>query len=264
MPAANPYNAPAAAVEADQATCTACGAALPVTVAACPSCGARQRRWVSKSALLLLTFFLGGLGAHKFYLGQWVQGIFFLLFFLTGIPALVALIEFVIYAFSSSERLNRGYSARFPPIPVALCVATFMVVVVGGLAAITIPAYLDYNMRTAMSETTFEMSDAKSAVGDYYDANRTLPVTGTEVKMPAPAAPGPDGREHYAGSIHIGRGGVVVGVLGRASYKEFIGQTIVMLPRAAGDHLDWDCGVQSEALVRFAHPACRKVLLPPP
>ena len=89
-----------------QKICDACGEQIHSRAEICPKCGVRQRRPVSKAVLLLLTFFGGGLGAHKFYLGKYWQGALYLLFFWTGIPGLVALIEFIIYAFTSSERLK--------------------------------------------------------------------------------------------------------------------------------------------------------------
>ena len=42
---------------------------------------------------VLLTLFLGGLGAHRFYLGQTGLGILYLVFVWTFIPAIAALIE---------------------------------------------------------------------------------------------------------------------------------------------------------------------------
>ena len=42
---------------------------------------------------VLLAFFLGGFGAHHFYLRRFGLGTVYLLFFWTGIPALVALVE---------------------------------------------------------------------------------------------------------------------------------------------------------------------------
>jgi TM2 domain-containing membrane protein YozV len=50
----------------------------------------------------LLALFLGGLGVHKFYLGQTGLGILYLVFCWTGIPAIIALIEGIIY-FSTSD-----------------------------------------------------------------------------------------------------------------------------------------------------------------
>jgi TM2 domain-containing membrane protein YozV len=42
---------------------------------------------------LLLAFFLGDFGVHKFYLGRNTAGVFYLLFFWTGIPAILGFID---------------------------------------------------------------------------------------------------------------------------------------------------------------------------
>ncbi len=52
---------------------------------------------------ILLALFLGGFGAHKFYLGKTGAGILYLLFCWTLIPSFVALIE----CFLLSERVRR-------------------------------------------------------------------------------------------------------------------------------------------------------------
>ena len=57
----------------------------------------------------LLAFFLGGLGAHKFYLGKVGQGFLYLIFCWTFIPAIVAFIEFFIYLSTSDEDFARKY-----------------------------------------------------------------------------------------------------------------------------------------------------------
>lgn len=56
----------------------------------------------------VLAILLGGIGAHKFYLGQSGQGIFYLLFSWTGIPLLIGIIEGVMYlAMSEAEFQNK-------------------------------------------------------------------------------------------------------------------------------------------------------------
>jgi len=60
----------------------------------------------------LLAIFLGGIGVHKFYLGKPFQGILYLLFCWTGIPALIAFIEGIIYLASSDESFAVKYGAK--------------------------------------------------------------------------------------------------------------------------------------------------------
>ena len=63
----------------------------------------------NKVVAALLAFFLGGIGVHKFYLGQIGWGIGYLLLCWTGIPALVGLVEGVLYLVKSDEEFAALY-----------------------------------------------------------------------------------------------------------------------------------------------------------
>lgn len=99
--------------------CSKCGCQLKDDDLFCPSCGnkvepldnkihvsADLRNIASstgdnvsnKSRLCaaLLAFFLGAFGIHRFYMGKITSGIFMLLFFWTGIPAIVAIIDLIL------------------------------------------------------------------------------------------------------------------------------------------------------------------------
>jgi TM2 domain-containing membrane protein YozV len=52
---------------------------------------------------IVLALLVGGIGVHKFYTDSIGLGIVYLLFFWTFIPALVALIEGIVWAFQSDE-----------------------------------------------------------------------------------------------------------------------------------------------------------------
>lgn len=63
-----------------------------------------------KVAAGVLGILLGGLGIHKFYLGQPGMGILYILFCWTSIPSIIGLIEGILYLTSSNEDFNRKYN----------------------------------------------------------------------------------------------------------------------------------------------------------
>lgn len=99
--------------------CTACAAVLDARAEICPTCGVRQHGAPShperssgeksRTTAALLAFLLGGLGAHKFYLGQAGLGVLYLLFCWTFIPAIVAFIEFIMYL----TMTDRAFTAKY-------------------------------------------------------------------------------------------------------------------------------------------------------
>ena len=66
----------------------------------------------SKVAAGLLAIFLGGLGIHKFYLGKIGMGILYLVFCWTYIPAIVGLIEGIVYLCSNDENFQLKHHVR--------------------------------------------------------------------------------------------------------------------------------------------------------
>lgn len=97
--------------------CRGCGKPIHGQAPTCPKCGAPQSvtGGISGSGrkervvAALLAFFLGGIGGHKFYLGQIGMGILYLVFCWTFIPAVVALIEGIIYLTMSDADFSRKY-----------------------------------------------------------------------------------------------------------------------------------------------------------
>ena len=58
---------------------------------------------VNKIIYILLAFFLGGAGAHKFYAGKKTQGIIYLCFFWTWIPEIISFIEAITTIFNKAD-----------------------------------------------------------------------------------------------------------------------------------------------------------------
>ena len=70
--------------------------------------------WPVKSKVTagILALFLGGLGAHKFYMGKIGMGILYLLFCWTFIPGFIACIEGIIYLCSDDESFQLKHHVR--------------------------------------------------------------------------------------------------------------------------------------------------------
>lgn len=64
----------------------------------------------SKTTAILLAFFLGGLGIHRFYLGQNGRGLLYLLFSWTGIPLVISIIDAIMLLIMSEESFTKKYN----------------------------------------------------------------------------------------------------------------------------------------------------------
>lgn len=63
-----------------------------------------KKKVVSKLAYCLWCVLLGAVGAHKFYAGKIWQGVLYLLFCWTYIPAIISFIEFIIVLFKKADK----------------------------------------------------------------------------------------------------------------------------------------------------------------
>jgi TM2 domain-containing membrane protein YozV len=101
--------------------CPACGNQTNEAAQMCVACGTMLNvqkhlefsAHVSKVTLILLTFFLGGLGVHKFYTKNLGWGLIYLVLCWTYIPAIIATVEFVRYLSLSEEIINEKLSTEY-------------------------------------------------------------------------------------------------------------------------------------------------------
>ncbi|MCO1334213.1 NINE protein [Microbulbifer sp. OS29] len=151
----NIYEQPSSELERNLVFCRDCGSQISRAVSSCPSCGAAQQiGGKGKVAAGLLAIFLGAFGIHRFYLGQW-WGLFYLLFFWTGIPGIIAFIEGIVFLFTSDEKwLNKHGNKNGASALVLVLILFFAIIpVIGILAAISIPAYQDYVTRVQQQQS---------------------------------------------------------------------------------------------------------------
>ena len=105
---------------ANEKYCADCGSIINAKAEICPKCGVRQLpapgiigastpTGKNRIAAAIFALLLGGLGIHKFYLGRIGQGILYLIFFWTFIPAVVGFIEGIIYLTMSDQEFEAKY-----------------------------------------------------------------------------------------------------------------------------------------------------------
>lgn len=85
------------------------GGASSSSAAAAASGGFQGIGTKSRVLAAVLAFLLGGLGIHKFYLGETGWGICYLLFSWTFIPMIIAWIEGIGYLLTSERRFAQKY-----------------------------------------------------------------------------------------------------------------------------------------------------------
>ena len=98
--------------------CTKCGEMNKKSALYCSRCGVNQITGVlparmssnvkrSRVTAALLAIFLGGFGAHKFYMGNARSGVIYLLLLLTFLPTLISIVEGIIYLRDSDEDFEK-------------------------------------------------------------------------------------------------------------------------------------------------------------
>lgn len=104
--------------------CQHCGETIAAQAEICPKCGVRQpgmqvvTQGRTRIMAALLALFLGGVGVHRFYLGQTMQGVLYIIFCWTLIPSIIAFFEGIAYLVMSDDDFNQKYNlapATAPP-----------------------------------------------------------------------------------------------------------------------------------------------------
>ena len=93
--------------------CSNCGEQIDEAAEICPECGVRQvsaSSDVERVPAAILALLLGGIGAHKFYMGDTKLGLLYLCFSWTFIPAVAGLVEGIIYLTKSDAEFQAQYA----------------------------------------------------------------------------------------------------------------------------------------------------------
>jgi uncharacterized RDD family membrane protein YckC/Tfp pilus assembly major pilin PilA len=126
-----------------------------------------------------------------------------------------------------------------------------LVPVVAILAAIAIPAYQNYLIRTQVAEGMTLSGSAKVAVGEYLGARGSLPADNTAAGLADPDTL----NGQYVSSVQVQNGSVIVTFGGRAN-RTVAGDHLVFQPYGSREAMQWRCG-SPDIQARYLPLACR-------
>jgi len=152
---------------------------------------------------------------------------------------LVPLVNLIFWFIPGTDGPNR-YGAPTPPnstlVVVAACAVPVLVFVAGILAAIAIPAYQDFTLRSRVSEVILSSMPWRVAISEHFAATGKLPSSVAELSK---GSVPPESGGRY-GQVSLGPSGLLTLSMS-AEMASVAGKTIEMRPQASGGALQWDC-----------------------
>lgn len=146
----------------------------------------------------------------------------------------------------SREALVQRLIGRTPVVGTAVILAIVAfsgVALIGILAAIAIPAYQDYTIRSQITEGLNLASSVKAAVAQSYAAQGAWPVDLQDAGIDAEDLSG-----KYVESIEV-RDGAVFILYGKDAHPLIAGRSLALQPSSAADgDVTWSCGYAADSL----------------
>lgn len=114
-----------------------------------------------------------------------------------------------------------------------------VVAIIGILAAIAIPQYQNYVIRSQVTEGLSLASAAKTAIAETFATTGALPESRTAAGMSDTAT---ETSGQYVDQVDIGAGGEITVTFGNNANAEIVNSTLVLTPyTVAGGSLSWRC-----------------------
>jgi uncharacterized RDD family membrane protein YckC/Tfp pilus assembly protein PilE len=151
---------------------------------------------------------------------------------------------------ATGEQLQQGVSATgMPAWAIVIIIVAAMVLPVGILAAIALPAYQDFTVRARMATAVLVGQQATQAVETFYARNNTLPRDLKEAGMADPGS-----REVRQVNVNPGNGTVQV----MLAMSPLEGKSVLFVPqRDESNRVIWICR-SDDVPPRYLPPRCRQ------
>ena len=111
-----------------------------------------------------------------------------------------------------------------------------VVAIIAILAAIALPAYQDYVIRSQVSEGITLADGAKSAVWDFISNTGRMPPSNTSTGLPTPSSI----IGNYVSKVDV-TSGLITATYGYRANQKISGDTILMSPFTNAGSIQWHC-----------------------
>ncbi|MEO9214609.1 MAG: pilin [Rhodanobacter sp.] len=112
-----------------------------------------------------------------------------------------------------------------------------VVAIIAILAAIAIPAYQDYLIRTQVSEGAVLTDGAKTAVAEFYSNKGTFPTGNTSAGLASAASIA----GKYVKTVTVANTGKITALFGNSSNAKISAKIFVLSPIVNGGSIAWSC-----------------------
>lgn len=127
-----------------------------------------------------------------------------------------------------------------------------VIAIIGILAALALPAYLDYSVRSQVSEGLNVAAGAKSAVTEFYQDRGIFPTDNAQAGLNAAA----NIRGKFVSSVAVG-GAVITITYGNDANAVIMGQTVTLTAFDNLGSVSWACASGGAMQPKHLPAACR-------
>lgn len=128
-----------------------------------------------------------------------------------------------------------------------------VVAIIGILAAIAVPMYLEYSVRSQVASGIVLASGAKASVTEYRQEQGVFP--GDNATAGIEAAPNITGK--YVSQVEVTGAGVIQVTFGNDVNVKILGAMLIMTPTDNVGSITWDCTGDAQLVDKWLPPACR-------